>query len=175
MDDYLFFGYKLRTETAQPPRRATAWSSGWDLCADEEAIVWPLSSATISTGVQFFMHQGHWFHCVNRSSYFQKRGLVVNTSPIDADYRWQMNRDGVPACDEYGRPVPLIWHIIVRNISLIPRRIHIGDRLAQIVVPYVLATRVAFVDAMSLWPNAEVTFAHNWTSDRIEGLGSTGR
>lgn len=162
-----------------PPSRGTPRSTGWDVYVPKSTIIWPGQAKMIDTGLQFFLEPGDWFCCANRSGTFLRRGLIVNNSPIDSDYRWKMEGGHVVTGqlydDGHRYPVPLTWHLLVRNISLVPRRIRGGERLAQIVVPCAMANQVALVPANTIYSTNVTVLAQGWEAQRTGGMGSTGR
>lgn len=147
---------------AKAPNKATTSSVGYDLCTIESGIVWPFRAKMFETGLQFFMDPDQHFTCVNRSSVF-KRGLTINNSPIDPDYRWRIDRNG--------QLKPLTWKLLVRNMTLLPIKVAYHERLAQIILP-----NDTTFDWVTSHPRARyVTQASEWNFSRRGGIGSTGR
>ena len=171
---YFYLCYARVNDRATPPRRATLNATGHDLATIQGAWIPPFSCVRFDTGLQFFLEPGEWFTVVNRSSVFVDKGLIVNPSPIDSDYRWQMNYDqriGGPVVSyKKDRPVPLTLKILVRNVGILPRLIHAGERIAQIVVPWVHSSVVASIPAFSVYPPRIVQDADGWSSDREGGI-----
>jgi dUTP pyrophosphatase len=155
---------------AQPPKRATAGSAGYDLfaylngrtlrCSDgsrtwEVVTGSPSAPATldlqagsmtlIPLGFKARLPEGYEAQIRPRSGTTFKKGLDIPNAPgtIDADY-------------------PEEWMVIVRNPGASTIRIEHGERIAQMV--------------LSRFEVLPVTFgAVAVTTDRVSGFGSTGR
>ena len=155
---------------AQPPRRATEGSAGYDLhayvrgrtikCSDGQRT-WDAApdaqqttdafvldsgvSALIPLGFKARLPQGIEAQIRPRSGTSFKKGLQIPNAPgtIDSDY-------------------PDEWMVIVRNPANAPIRIEHGERIAQMVLAKyeVLAIEAGDVAA---------------TTSRVGGFGSTGR
>jgi dUTPase len=110
-----------------------------------------------------------------------KRGLLINTAVIDADYRWRMQKHHtagyVPIYDQdTGLPIPLTIKGLITNIGWVPRHIKVGDRIGQIVVPWTQACYVSLIPAVaSSYPSHIIHAADGWHAQREDGIGSTGR
>lgn len=111
--------YKLLTPTAQPPRRMTGHSVGWDLSADipNSEVLEPGDRAAIPTGIAVEIPPGYEGQIRPRSGLALHRGLGVLNSPgtIDADYRGEIK-------------------VILINSSLETVLIQPTMRIAQIVI-----------------------------------------
>ena len=155
--------FRLVTPEAIPPIRATNGSAGYDISSLTSGWVWPFRARLFETGLQFFMRPDQNFFCQNRSSVF-KRGLIVNNSPCDSDYRWTHDKDGFLE--------PLTWKLLVRNVTLLPIKVAKGDRLAQIVLP-----NDGYFDWVTNHPGAyNLINGIGWgDAGRNGGLGSTGK
>jgi dUTP pyrophosphatase len=150
---------------AQPPRRATEGSAGYDLCAyltgravncsdgerlwDEPAVdgaftLAPGTAALIPLGFKARLPVGIEAQIRPRSGLSFKKGLQIPNAPgtIDSDY-------------------PDEWMVIVRNPTDRPIRIGHGERIAQMVLGRyeVLAVEQGVVGV---------------TTERRGGFGSTG-
>lgn len=150
---------------AQPPRRATEGSAGYDLCAylsgrtvkcsdaqrtwDEPAadggfVLAPQTAALIPLGFKARLPIGIEAQIRPRSGTSFKRGLQIPNAPgtIDSDF-------------------PDEWMVIVRNPTVHPIRIEHGERIAQMVLSRyeVLAIEAGSVEV---------------STSRTGGFGSTG-
>jgi dUTP pyrophosphatase len=154
---------------AQPPKRATAGSAGYDLFAylngrtlrcSDGARTWEMvtgpqpgpatvelqagSMALIPLGFKARLPDGYEAQIRPRSGTTFKKGLDIPNAPgtIDADY-------------------PEEWMVIVRNPGASAIRIEHGERIAQMVLSRFEVLPVAFGSVAV-------------TTDRVSGFGSTG-
>lgn len=166
------FLFEPLVDGVEPPTRATAKSRGRDLRAalrgrqttiyrpdnsrfqtapdtSHSLILMPGERALIGLGFKLAMADRWWAELVTRSSYALKLDLVVNNAPgiIEPDY-------------------PDEWFALLRNNSEIPVTITDGERVAQVLFK----------------PTDDgddpIVFVHGTvgqTTDRVGGLGSTGR
>ena len=154
---------------AQPPRRATEGSAGYDLCAyltgrsvkcSDGQRAWveppvsaspssftldPGAAALIPLGFKARLPRGIEAQIRPRSGTSFKKGLQIPNAPgtIDSDY-------------------PDEWMVIVRNPTTFPIRIEHGERIAQMVLA-----------RYEVLPIAEGTV--EVTTSRTGGFGSTGQ
>lgn len=160
---------ELLHDDAQPPRRATAGSAGYDLCAylrgrtvrcsdvahtwdvanprdgDEVALtLGPGEMALVPLGFKARLPHGIEAQIRPRSGTSFKKGLQIPNAPgtIDCDY-------------------PDEWMVIVRNGAPVPIRVVHGERIAQMV--------------LARFETADIEFGRVGVStDRLGGFGSTG-
>jgi dUTP pyrophosphatase len=151
---------------AQPPKRATAGSAGYDLFAylkgrrvhwvadngsgedatgDDHAFTFqPGVTALVPLGFKARLPQGIEAQIRPRSGLTLKKGLQVPNAPgtIDSDY-------------------PDEWMVLMRNPTAVPVRIEHGERVAQMVLGRyeVLPIEFGVVGV---------------TTERVGGFGSTG-
>jgi dUTP pyrophosphatase len=151
---------------AQPPRRATEGSAGYDLCAylagrtvkcsdaqkvwdapsvDDAFVLEPGVSALIPLGFKARIPVGIEAQIRPRSGTSFKRGLQIPNAPgtIDSDF-------------------PDEWMVIVRNPTTVPIRIEHGERIAQMVL--------ARYEVLTIEAGAVGV-----TTTRTGGFGSTGQ
>lgn len=70
------------------PMQATKGAAGWDVYANEEVNIPPLSMRTITTGVSMAIPDGYYVSIVPRSSMGKKRIIIPNgPATIDSDFR----------------------------------------------------------------------------------------
>ncbi len=114
------------------PARATAGAAGADLVAAEEATIAPGSVHAVATGIALAIPEGYEGQVRPRSGLALKHGVTVLNAPgtIDADYRGEVK-------------------VILINHGSVPFRIARGDRIAQLVVAPVTATRFERVEALT--------------------------
>ena len=113
------------------PARATAGAAGADLVAAEELTLSPGQVHAVATGIALALPEGYEAQVRPRSGLALKHGVTVLNAPgtIDADYRGEVK-------------------VILINHGAEPFRIARGDRIAQLVVAPVIATRFERVDAL---------------------------
>ena len=101
--------------TGPMPKRATAYSAGYDIAAAETVVINPGKIALIPTGVKVKLGRYEYLELVSRSSLPRKRHLVMPNSIgiIDSDY--------------YPHEIMgQFW-----NIGQAPAVINAGDRIMQ--------------------------------------------
>ena len=165
----LTFFVELLHDDAQPPKRATSGSAGYDLSAylkgravrcSRDGRVWddparpdddgaelvlpPATAALIPLGFKARMPVGIEAQIRPRSGLAFKKGLEIPNAPgtIDSDY-------------------PDEWMVIVRNPTDAEIRIAHGERIAQMVLARYEVLPIE-MDAVGV------------TTDRVGGFGSTG-
>ena len=114
--------------TIQLPKRATAYSAGYDFFVSETREIPARGTALLPTGVKAKMPQGEVLLLFIRSSLGIKRGLTLanGVGVIDADYYGNPSNDGEIS-------------IAIRNCTDAPITIEKGERVAQgIFVPYAI-------------------------------------
>lgn len=91
--------------------------AGYDLYALEDIWVWPFQTKKIPTNSHIHIPSDHYGAVLSRSGH-AGRGWLTHHSPVDHGYAGNI-------------------HIIQTNLSLFPRRIKKGTRIAQLVfVPF---------------------------------------
>jgi dUTP pyrophosphatase len=133
-------------DRAQLPTRAHAGDAGLDLHAVEEAVLAPGERASIGTGIAVEIPGGHAGLVLPRSGLAARHGISIVNAPglIDAGYRGDIR-------------------VVLLNTD---RRqafeIHVGDRIAQLVI-------------IAVEPAVAVEVASVETSERgAGGFGSSG-
>lgn len=107
--------FKLLTQEAKAPKRATAHSAGFDIYAPERVDIPPGQSYLVGTGVAMAIPE-NWVGQINpRSSIASKKKVRVGARVIDADYRGEV-------------------FINLHNDGPDTFEIFKGDRIAQLVV-----------------------------------------
>jgi dUTP pyrophosphatase len=114
------------------PARATAGAAGADLVSAEETTIAPGQVHAVATGIAIAIPEGYEAQVRPRSGLALKHGVTVLNAPgtIDADYRGEVK-------------------VILINHGSVPFRIARGDRIAQLVVAPVTATRFERVEALT--------------------------
>lgn len=107
--------FKLLTQDAKAPKRATEHSAGFDIYAPERVDIPAGQSYLVGTGVAMAIPSG-WVGIVNpRSSVAHKKDVRLKARVIDSDYRGEV-------------------FISLKNDSNETFEIVKGDRIAQLVV-----------------------------------------
>lgn len=122
---------RLRPEGKLPAAQHPG-DAGLDLCAAVDAVVGPGERAMIPTGVAVAIPDGHAGLVVPRSGLASKQGLTLANAPglIDAGYRGE---------------------VICAVVNLDPAEkveIHVGDRIAQLVIVAVPVVSPAWADEL---------------------------
>ena len=135
---------KLNSEI-KAPKMMTQGSSGFDIEASDDAILWPNKPEIIPTGIGVEIPLGYELQIRPRSS-LAGRGILLANSPgtIDSDYRGMVG-------------IILVW------TGQGPYNIKKGDRIAQLVLQSVPVMELVEVDKLTA------------TKRGIGGYGSTGR
>lgn len=108
---------KLCTE-AFIPHNAYVGDAGYDLCSTEEVVLQPFERTLIPTGLAIEIPFGYAGFVVPRSGLAIKQGLSIVNAPglIDSNYRGELK-------------------VIAINLDPHePISIHVGDRIAQLVI-----------------------------------------
>jgi dUTP pyrophosphatase len=150
--------------TAHLPRRGTRASAGYDLYADEDALILPGDIATVSVGISVEIPEGCYGRIAERSSVALKH-IAVKGGVIDSDYRGPV---GVilentfrqeERCDRHRLSLDMLLNREKYGIYKVEK----GDRIAQLIIEKIATPEVVEV----LGPLSE--------TDRGEkGFGSTG-
>ena len=138
---------ELRVKRLDPravvPFYVYAGDAGADLVVIEDVTVEPGQTVDIPTGWAIEPATGTYVRITGRSSTLRKRNLLVNEGIIDNGYRG-----------------PLF--VCVKNLNGHPVQVKAGDRLAQIIVEWIVRPQVVEVEDLS-------------DSDRgTNGFGSSG-
>lgn len=84
---------KRLSETAKLPKYETMGAACFDLCADEDMIIWPSDGPKlVSTGLSFEVPFGHVMLLYLRSGISIKKPIMLanNVGVIDSDYRGEV-------------------------------------------------------------------------------------
>ncbi len=88
--------------------------SGVDLCSSIDAVVFPFIPVTIPTGIGLELPFGIEGQIRPRSGLASK-GLLASFGTLDSEYRGPVK-------------------VVLFNLTLLPKIIHTGDRIAQLVI-----------------------------------------
>lgn len=105
---------KRLTETATLPSRASAGAAGYDLCADEEAVVASKTRKVISTGISLEIGNNLYGRIAPRSGLAIKNGICIMAGVVDSDYRGEVK-------------------VVIINHGSESMTVKKGDRIAQII------------------------------------------
>lgn len=109
---------KRLSDNAIIPKNAYIGDAGYDLCATEKLTLQPFERALIPTGLAIEIPLGYAGFVVPRSGLAIKQGLSIVNAPglIDSNYRGELK-------------------VIAINLDpKTPISIHVGDRIAQLVI-----------------------------------------
>ena len=79
------------TDTATIPTKGTPYSAGWDLYADENLAIRPLSRAMVATGICIALPEHTAGLIWPRSGLAYRHGIDVLAGVIDSDYTGPVN------------------------------------------------------------------------------------
>lgn len=113
---------------AYKPTRGTKQAAGLDLYSPEEIWIKPGGSTFVNTRVAVQLQPDEYAEIKGRSG-LARRGIMVATGTIDADYRGELG-------------------IILFNVTDEVHHVRAGDRIAQLVVMEVRRPDVEIVDAL---------------------------
>ena len=100
------------------PQNAYKGDAGYDLCSAEEIELAPFERSLIPTGIAIAIPEGYAGFVVPRSGFAIKQGLSLVNAPglIDSNYRGELK-------------------VIAINLDpTTPITVHVGDRIAQLVI-----------------------------------------
>jgi deoxyuridine 5'-triphosphate nucleotidohydrolase len=120
---------ELLTETAKPPVRATDGAAGFDLFADEDAIVPAKGQRLVSTGIAVGIAPGKCGQVWPRSGMDSKSEVTRGAGLIDADYRGPLK-------------------VLLINRSDVDYPILRKDRIAQLLITTAFAETVEIVEKL---------------------------
>jgi len=131
------------------PEYATSGSSGFDLRANEEAVINPNEFKAVATGLYFDIPENMEIQVRSRSGLAAKNGVCVLNSPgtVDSDYTGEVK-------------------VILINHGKEPFIINYGDRIAQAVIANVTAKNLVVLN--------KVSEINKETERNSGGFGSTG-
>ena len=125
------------------PTRAHLTDSGFDLYSSIHKTIWPFCRVILPTGVFLQLPKGYEGQIRGKSG-LAAEGLIVHWGTVDTDYRGEIR-------------------VVMFNLSLWPKRVRMGDKIAQLVVSPVTNVEL------------EKGVVDKSTSRGGGGFGSTGR
>lgn len=120
---------KLLSENARVPFRVEPGSSGFDLYATEERVLYSGHCLTVKTGVALEMRQGIEAQVRGRSG-LAKLGIMAHVGTIDSTYRGEVS-------------------VILYNVSAYTHHVLPGDRIAQLVFAKLLPVELTQTDELT--------------------------
>ena len=120
-------------ENATIPGNAYLGDAGYDLCSTEEVTLQPFERTLIPTGLAIEIPFGYAGFVVPRSGLAIKQGLSIVNAPglIDSNYRGELK-------------------VIAINLDpKNPIEVHVGDRIAQLVIMKVESLHFQEVDELN--------------------------
>ncbi len=123
---------KQLSDTCQVPGNAYNGDAGYDLCSTIEATLQPFERMLVPTGLALQIPAGYAGFVLPRSGMAIKKGLSLVNAPglIDSNYRGEIKA------------------ILVNLDPKNPIDIHVGDRIAQLVIMKVESVRFNQVDEL---------------------------
>lgn len=106
---------QFKTHTAQLPQRAHPSDAGYDLCADEAAVIPPGESRLIKTGIALAIDAGKVGLIWPRSGLDARHDVTTGAGVIDSGYRGEI-------C------------VLLRNHGRTAYPVQAGDRIAQLIL-----------------------------------------
>lgn len=140
---------KALNEAAKIPSYAYCGDAGMDLRASESLTLQPFERALVPTGLAIALPEGYAGFVLPRSGLAIKHGITVVNTPglIDSNYRGELK-------------------VILQNTdSHEPFTIHVGDRIAQLVVMPVPHMSFTPVDVLSSTERGEGGFGSSGVSE----------
>ncbi|KAF1833044.1 dUTP diphosphatase [Decorospora gaudefroyi] len=120
---------QLLSEHAKAPTKGSPFAAGHDLYAAEDVAVPARGRALIKTDIKISVPVGTYGRIAPRSGLAHKHGIDTLAGVIDADYRGPVG-------------------VILANLSDDDFYIHIGDRIAQLIVEKVVMPAVVVVEQL---------------------------
>ena len=99
----------------QIPGVSKPGDAGFDLACAEGGIIWPFCARDFPIGWRIKIPVGFWGSIKTRSSTLLKRRIIVNEGVYDSGYTGEL-------------------YVSAFNPTFWPKRVQIGDRLAQLIV-----------------------------------------
>lgn len=139
---------KKVSENAVIPGSAYAGDAGYDLCATEEVTLKPFERALIPTGLAVQIPEGYAGFVLPRSGMAIKQGLSLVNAPglIDSNYRGELKAIAI--------------NLDPKN----PIEVHVGDRIAQLVIMKVETVNFHEVSELSSSERGEGGFGSSGVS-----------
>jgi len=113
--------FKKSNELAKIPTRGSNFAAGYDLYSTEDYTLKPLERHLFKTGISVAITPGLYGRIAPRSGLAYKDGIDVMAGVIDEDYRGDVG-------------------VILINLGSADKPIAIGDKIAQIIFEYYIAT-----------------------------------
>ncbi len=121
--------FKLLSEDATLPTRATTGSAGLDLYASEETSISSGSRRVVKTDLSLAVPMGTYARIAPRSGLAFKHGIDVCAGVVDSDYRGPLG-------------------VVLSNLSDKTFEIKKGDRIAQLIIEQIAILDPVEVDSL---------------------------
>ena len=122
------FSLMRLTQTARIPTRATEWSAGLDLYADETTTIPEYCRVWVKTGIAVALDPYHVGQVWPRSG-LAGHGLDTSAGIVDSDYRGEIK-------------------VLLCNGTPHRKTVHSGDRIAQLLLVPIARPNMIEVDAL---------------------------
>jgi len=120
---------KKLTETAQAPRRGSAFAAGYDLYSAKDTVIPAKGKALVDTGIAIAVPDGTYGRVAPRSALACKNFIDTGAGVIDADYRGEVK-------------------VLLFNFSDVDFTVKQGDRIAQLVLERIYTPEVLVVEEL---------------------------
>ncbi|NLE22871.1 MAG: dUTP diphosphatase [Actinobacteria bacterium] len=141
---------RLLTPAARLPERAYEHDAAWDLCAAEDAVLPPLSRATVGTGIALGLPPHLAALTLPRSGLASRHGISIVNAPglIDPGYRGE------------------IRIILLNTDREATFRVSAGDRIAQLLFLPLTPVSLSVVESLDDTHRGERGFGSSGTGGR---------
>ena len=110
------------------PTRGSAGAAGYDLYANEDAVIRCLQFTPVSTGVSVAIPSGYYGRIAPRSGLAAKHGIIIGGGVIDEDYRGELK-------------------VLIASITGF-HDVRKGDRIAQLIIEKIATPELEIVDSL---------------------------
>jgi dUTP pyrophosphatase len=134
---------RFLSEHAQLPSRGSAGAAGYDLYSAHDTVIPARGRAVVRTDISICVPEGTYARIAPRSGLAVKNGLMTGAGVVDVDYRGPVG-------------------VVLFNHSDEEFVVHVGDRIAQMILERIATPEVVRVDEL------------DDTARGTGGFGSTG-
>jgi len=124
--------FKKMDEKVIPPFQANKGDAGWDICANEDVSIAPLSVAKINTGLMIEVPEGYELQVRGKSGLALKEGFTIaqGIGTIDAGYRGEIG-------------------VLLKSLRPFTKTVRKGEMIAQLVLNKLPEVEYEEVDELS--------------------------
>ena len=136
---------KKLSQKAKIPSKGSVMAAGYDIYSSENILVPSKSKALVSTGISMEIPEGCYGRIAPRSGLAVKNFIDVGAGVIDSDYRGELK-------------------VLLFNFSEQDFTVQEGDRIAQMVIEYVVPTVIEEISELSDTQRGEGGFGSTGTN-----------